>query len=215
LLSRIPPPYRDFFQVVLPYLHVRTIDVHIATCFPFVRELIEASGASVDERVISLAFLLHDVGWSQMSEAEIVASLGVTGVLLNAEAHPPKEKHAVLGKALAERLLATSPFEPPLTEKQRAWIAQAVLHHDRPAELLAQGALPLEMKLVCDVDHLWSFTHANFWQDTVRKGVSPPTYLANLGTELADYLVTAPGQAKARQLLAQRQVEVAAWARLT
>lgn len=213
LLSRITAPYRDFFRFVLPYLHTRTTDVHIATCFPFIDELIAATGAAVDERVIHLAFVLHDVGWSQMSEAKIAASLGVTGVALSAQAMGPKEKHAVVGKALAERLLGEYPFDPPLTGEQKAWIAQAVLYHDKPWELAKQGALPLEMKLVCDVDHLWSFTHENFWQDTVRKGVAPPAYLENLRHDLESYLVTEVGQARARRLLEEREREVAEWTR--
>lgn len=211
LLSRIDAPYRDFFQVVLPYLHTRTTDVHIATCFPFVDELIQAAGAVVDERVIHLAFLLHDVGWSQLSEAEIAASLGVTGVTLNAQALGPKEKHALVGKDLAARLLAGYQFDPPLTKTQHDWICQAVLYHDKPWELAKQGALPLEIKLVCDVDHLWSFTHENFWQDTVRKGVAPPTYLSNLEQDLETYFVTEQGKARARRLLAERRQEVWLW----
>ncbi len=215
LLSKITAPYRDFFQFVLPSLHTRTTDVHIATCFPFVDELIQAAGAVVDERVIHVAFVLHDVGWSQMSEAEIAASLGVTGVALNTQAMGPKEKHAVVGKDLAARLLGEYRFEPPLTDAQKAWIAQAVLYHDKPWELAKQGALPLEMKLVCDVDHLWSFTHENFWQDTVRKGVAPPAYLENLGRDLESYLVTEFGKAKAKSLLEERRAEVAAWSTAT
>jgi hypothetical protein len=213
LLSKITAPYRDFFQFVLPYLHTRTTDVHIATCFPFVDELIQAARTPVDERVIHVAFLLHDVGWSQMSEAEIAASLGVTGVALSAQAMGPKEKHAVVGKDLAARLLGEYTFNPPLTDAQKAWIAQAVLYHDKPWELAKQGALPLEMKLVCDVDHLWSFTHENFWQDTVRKGVAPPTYLENLGRDLETYLVTEFGKARARNLLQERRAEVAEWSK--
>lgn len=211
LLSRIDAPYRDFFQVVLPYLHTRTTDVHIATCFPFVDELIQAAGAVVDERVIHLAFLLHDVGWSQLSEAEIAASLGVKGVTLNAQALGPKEKHALVGKDLAARLLESYPFDPPLTEAQHDWICQAVLYHDKPWELAKQGTLPLEIKLVCDVDHLWSFTHENFWQDTVRKGVAPPTYLSNLEQDLETYFVTEQGKARARRLLEERRQEVRLW----
>lgn len=212
-LSQIDKIYRDFFITVLPYLHTRTTDVHIATCFPFVSELIQAAGAKVDEQVIYLAFLLHDVGWSQLSQAEIAASLGITGVALTASARGPKEKHALVGRDLAQQLLARYPFAPPLTETQKEWIAQAILYHDKPWELARQGALPLEIKLVCDVDHLWSLTHENFWQDTVRKGVAPPAYLSNLTSDLEAYFITAPGKTKARHLLQKRQEEVLAWTR--
>jgi len=210
-LSQIDKTYRDFFITVLPYLHTRTTDVHIATCFPFVSKLIQVAGAKVDEQVVHLAFILHDVGWSQLSEAEIAASLGITGVALTASARGPKEKHALVGRDLAQQLLARFPFAPPLTETQQEWIAQAILYHDKPWELARQGALPLEIKLVCDVDHLWSLTHENFWQDTVRKGVAPPTYLSNLESDLEAYFSTEPGKAKARYLLHKRQAEVLAW----
>ncbi|HEU5368980.1 MAG TPA: HD domain-containing protein, partial [Ktedonobacterales bacterium] len=182
-LSRIDADYRDFFRFVLPYLHTRTTDVHIATCFPFVDALIQAAGVLVDRQVVSLAFILHDVGWSQLSEAEIAASLSTTGVVLTQVAQGPKEKHALVGRDLAVQLLEKYPFVPPLTAAQQGWIAQAVLYHDKPWELAKQGALPLEIKLVCDVDHLWSLTHENFWQDTVRKGAAPPAYLDQLARE--------------------------------
>jgi hypothetical protein len=213
-LSRIDADYRDFFRFVLPYLHTRTTDVHIATCFPFVRALIQAAGVSVDSRAVSLAFILHDVGWSQLSEAEIAASLSTTGVGLTPLAQGPKEKHAVVGKDLAVKLLGMYPFAPPLTDAQKACIAQAVLYHDKPWELAKQGALPLEIKLVCDVDHLWSLTHENFWQDTVRKGVAPPAYLGQLARELEGYFVTEPGKANAWRLWQERQAEVALWTRV-
>ena len=212
-LGQIDKSYRDFFITVLPYLHTRTTDVHIATCFPFVNELIQAAGAKVDEQVIHLAFILHDVGWSQLSEAEIAASLGITGVALTASARGPKEKHALVGRDLAQQLLARYPFAPPLTETQKEWIAQAILYHDKPWELARPAALPLEIKLVCDVDHLWSLTHENFWQDTVRKGVAPPTYLSSLESDLEAYFITEPGKTKARYLLQKRQAEVLAWTR--
>ena len=214
-LSRIDAEYRDFFRFVLPYLHTRTTDVHIATCFPFVDELIQAAGVPVDSRVVSIAFILHDVGWSQLSEAEIAASLSTTGVVLTQVAQAPKEKHALVGRDLAVKLLGLYPFAPPLTAAQQAWIAQAVLYHDKPWELAKQGALPLEIKLVCDVDHLWSLTHENFWQDTVRKGVAPPAYLDQLAQELEGYFVTEPGKAKAWRLWRERQAEVALWTRAT
>jgi hypothetical protein len=210
-LSRIDEKYRNFFLFVLPYLHTRTTDVHIATCFPFIRELIQAAGEQVDEQVVHLAFILHDVGWSQLSEAEIAASLGTTGVALTAAALAPKEKHAILGKELAQQILAQYPFVPPLADRQKAWIAQAVLYHDQPWEFSRQGRLPLEMQLVCDVDHLWSLTHENFWQDTVRKDVAPPIYLSNLEHDLEGYFVSEPGKMKARHLLQERQGEVLAW----
>ncbi|HTX90506.1 MAG TPA: hypothetical protein VMC09_04735 [Anaerolineales bacterium] len=210
----IEPGYRDFFQVVLPYLHTRTTDVHVATCFPFIRELIQAASEPVDEQVVRIAFLLHDSGWSQMSDVEIAHSLGVQGLSLSGEAINPKARHAVLGQAVAEKVLGEYEFQPTLSGAQKDMIYQAILFHDKPEELAASGEIPPSLKLVCDVDHQWSFTHANFWQDTVRKGNRPDEYLANLGRDLESYFVTEAGKQKARHQLEERQREVEAWSRL-
>jgi len=213
-LQRVDEAYRDFFGVVLPYLRLRTTNVHVATCLPFVKELSRAMPEAVDERVVMVAFILHDSGWSQMKEAEIADSLGVKGLALSGDAVNPKARHAILGQQIAQRVLAGYRFEPPLTESQTEWIYKAILYHDKPWELAGQGDIPAAVKLVCDVDHLWSFTHENFWQDTVRKEVAPVSYLKNLENDLEGYFVTEAGKAKARSLIQERQAEVAAWEHL-
>ncbi len=210
-LDLVPPKYLDFFKYVLPHLQKRSTDVHIATCLGFAGELIEANAVTESERMIHLAFILHDCGWSLMSEAEIAASLGVAGLALSEEAAKPKLRHAELGRELARRLLKEYPFDPPLREEEEEMILKAVLYHDRPGELAAMGGVPLPVKVVCDIDHQWSFTHANFWQDTIRKGVDPREYLENLGEDLQKYFVTEPGKQMAGRLLAERGAEVKAW----
>ena len=210
-LELVDEAYRDFFKVVLPFLHARSTDVHVATCLPFIKELIQAETEPVDERVVQIAFMLHDSGWSQMSELEIAESLGVTGLSLSGEALQPKARHAILGQQVAQKILEAYPFLPALTASQKNWIYQAILFHDRPQELAAGGGIPASVKVVCNVDHLWSFTHPNFWQDTLRKGVPPPAYLENLAKDLDAYFVSDPGRQKARQCLDERAIEVEAW----
>ncbi len=162
LIERIDPAYRDFFRAVLPYLHARSTDVHVATCLPFMKELIRAGHKSVDELVVHLAFILHDSGWSQMTEQEIAGSLDVAGLALSATAAGPKLRHAELGKELAQRILGEYAFQPPLTTPQKESDYQAILYHDRPQELATMGGIPVSLQVVCDTDHLWSFTHPDF-----------------------------------------------------
>jgi hypothetical protein len=207
-------PYRAFFQAMLPYLRARTTDVHVAICLPFLKEFIDEYHGTVDEQVISLAFILHDSGWSQMTDREIAASLDIPGLALSASAMQPKEKHAILGRRIAMQVLEQEPYTSQLTSRQKKLIYDAILYHDQPWKLAAESAMPIELKIVCDVDHLWSFTHENFWQDVVRKQVHPVTYAKNLGDDLAHYLVTEKGQTRARSLLFARQREVEAWSRL-
>ena len=156
-----------------------------------------------------VAFILHDSGWSQMTEAEIAASLGVAGLALSGGAVAPKARHVELARDLAVRILGEYPFVPPLTDEQKEMIYTAILFHDKPEELAAMGGVPAAIQVVCDTDHLWSFTHENFWQDTVRKGVDPPAYLENLGKDLDGYFVTPAGKRRAARMLEERAVEVA------
>jgi hypothetical protein len=210
-LERIDEAYRDFFITTQPYLRVRTTDVHVATCFPFTKEIIQNYPEEVDERVVRVAFILHDSGWSHMTEMEIAESLGVQGLALRGEAIMPKARHAFLGQEIAQRILMKYPFTPPLKATQKEQILQAILYHDKPEELEKRGKIPPALSVVCDVDHLWSFTHENFWQDTVRKGVNPEIYLENLDNDLESYLVTESGKLKAWQELETRRGEVSAW----
>jgi hypothetical protein len=118
-----------------------------------------------------------------------------------------------LSREIAERLLTEYPFAPPLASLQVDLIYQAILFHDKPQELAARGSIPAAVRVVCDVDHQWSFTHENFWQDTVRKGVAPPAYLENLAADLDSYFVAEPGKRLARAMLQERRSEVDAWQR--
>jgi hypothetical protein len=210
-LELVDPPYRDIFRFVLPYLHVRTTDVHVAICLPFAKDLIRAHPGTVDERVVHLAFILHDSGWGQMSEQEIADSLGVEGLALSGSAVGPKARHAELGRDFAQRVLAERPLEPPLTIEQKEMILTAIFFHDKPERLAAMDNLPPSIQIVSDTDHLWSFTHQNFWQDTVRKGVSARSYLDNLGRDLDGYFVTEAGKYKASAMLEDRRLEVGSW----
>lgn len=169
----------------------------------------EFSGQNINRRVVALSLVLHDVGWSRLSEEEIASSLGVTGLKLTETAQGPKEKHAVEGARLARTLLSEYTFEPPLATEEIKLICLAVLYHDKPEEVAgADVPMPIEVQLLVDLDHIWSFTHENFWQDTVRKGVPPETYWQNLQDDLDSYFVTETGKDMAHKLLEERGKEI-------
>jgi len=90
-LANVLPNIAPSLTRVLPYLHARTTDVHITQCLPFIRELISETAQPTDERVIHTAFILHDSGWSQMTEAEVADSLGVKGLVLTGASVSPKK----------------------------------------------------------------------------------------------------------------------------
>ncbi len=113
-----------------------------------------------------------------------------------------REGHATAGAKITEKLLNDFTFDPLLSDQEKQAIINAVLNHDDPKE----G--PIEEKLVADLDRLWSFTHENFWQDTIRKDVSPEQYLANLTKDSQSYFFTKAGLTIATVLLQDRGREI-------
>lgn len=208
-LSYVPKKYLAFFtSAVLPLLHARTTDVHTAICMEFVDELIKAVNKPVDEAIVNLGLMLHDNGWSKLSEQEIACSLGYTGLELSDISKDSKEKHAVVGSEIAREVLNKHKDNLFLSTEQIDLICKAIRWHDKPEELAENGDIPLEIQLICDLDHLWSFTHENFWQDTARKNVDPQTYLDNIRNYIDKYFLTDAGKRKAMELSDEREKEV-------
>lgn len=172
-------------------------------------QLAEKSGQAVNRNVVAYALMLHDSGWASMTQEEIAASLGVTGLALTEKALGPKEKHAVLGEQIAREILTKKQQDLGLSESEIDLICKAILYHDKPTEVAgSEQEMPIEVQLLVDLDHIWSFTYLNFWQDVLRKGVPPQEYLKNLEADLDSYFVTTIGKDKARDLLVARANEV-------
>ncbi len=208
-LQLVPAEFRNFYTQILPLLNVRTTDVHTAISSSYLDILIPRINKPLNRRAVALALFLHDAGWSKLSEKEVAESLGVKGLALTETAMGPKEKHAVEGEKIAREVLANTSFEPPLSPSEIELICKAILYHDKPEAVAGAGeSMPLEVQVLVDLDHIWSFTHENFWQDTVRKGVNPAEYLKNLSNDLDGYFVTTEGKQLARELLAERSKEV-------
>ncbi len=211
-LDFVPQEYKNFFKQILPFLSARTTDVHTAVCMQYLDEFIlqaQKNGHQPNRDILAYALMLHDSGWSKMSESEIAASLGVKGLALSETAMGPKEKHAVLGEAIARDILYKEQEALGLSNEEIEIICKAILFHDKPEAVAGLGnEMPIEVQLLVDLDHVWSFTQLNFWQDVQRKGVPAQEYLENLGNDLDSYFVTEIGKQKAKELLSQRTLEV-------
>lgn len=211
-LSFIPDEYQSFFLVAKPYLGVRSTDVHVAHCFRHLPELIatyeQYSARNLDDKIVALALILHDIGWSILSQDEIVASLGVEGLKVVGNSVGPKEKHAIEGEKLAHKLLMEYQNELQITEEQISMICQCVRWHDQPEQVAQNSQLADEIQVIVDADHLWSFVYEGFWMDVMRKGVEPNRYVQNLNTDLDNYFVTSAGKKLARKLLSERMSEI-------
>ena len=208
-----PERYRPFLEYVLPYLRTRTTDVHTAVCLSYlsihIKKLEREMRTEISEKIVAYGLILHDCGWSALSKKEIADSLAVEGLEVKGEALGPKRKHADEGVRIARKILDEYKFKPALTGEEKEAICGAVFWHDKTEEV-KRRELPIEVKAVVDLDHLWSFTRLNFWQDTVRKDVSPRDYVENLKHDLDSYFVFRTGKELAYTLLKERKKEVSA-----
>jgi hypothetical protein len=207
-LEKVPAHYRDFFKFVVPHLAARTTDVHTALSVSYVPEILAATNKVVDEAVLYPAVILHDSGWAQLRPHHIADSLDYSALAYSSKALKPKEMHATLGAWMAEELLQEYDGGLGLSEAQEHLISELVYYHDQVRPWPAAPP-PIEYLLLGDADRLWSYTHENFWLDTVRKDVAPAVYVQNLAGELEDFFLTEQGRAIARRLIALRKEEVA------
>ncbi len=213
-LMYVPAGYRAFYSSIVSQLAIRTTDVHTALSVSQLPSLLADVTKPVNEHVLTLAILLHDCGWSEVTVAGIINSLNYSSVAPPASSRKSKQQHVIFGEALAYKILDSYDFAaddlPPLNSDDIFQITEIIRRHDfdAPWESNKFGPISLETKLVCDCDRLWSYTHENFWQDTIRKAVTPETYIQNLDSAIEDYFFTAQGKSRAHQLLTERQNEV-------
>ena len=212
-LDFVPERFRSFFEFVLPYLRPRTTDVHTAVCLSYwsnyTEKLEKEMGVKINKKIVAYGLILHDCGWSALTKKEIVNSFAVKGLKIKGEAIGPKRRHAEEGVKIARKILNEYKFEPALTEEEKEVICEAVFWHDK-TDKVRGNKFPIEIKAVVDLDHLWSFTKLNFWQDTLRKNVSPQDYLKNLENDLDSYFIFEIGKELAHTLLKERKEEVGA-----
>lgn len=210
-IEQVSERYRAFFMHVLPRLHVRTTDVHTVLSLsqlPFVLSHIDKR---VNEHLISLAIILHDVGWSEVGQKGIVNSLAYSGLTLSATSRAPKQQHVIFGEALAYKLLRDYPAEElDISSDDIFTITEMIRRHDYDAiwEKGKFGTITLDTSLLCDCDRLWSYTRENFWLDTIRKMVNPEEYITTIDDSIEQYFFTSAGKTRARELVLERKNEV-------
>jgi hypothetical protein len=209
-LAYIPDEYTDFFKFVVPHLGARTTDVHTALSVSHLAELMSLSNNQpIDKDVLYVSVILHDSGWPMMEPSEIADSLSYNSVeAYSPQAMKPKEMHATLGSYAAKKMLREYSGAPELSEAQQKFVRDLVYYHDqiRP---WPEKPEPIEYLLLGDADRMWSYTHENFWLDTIRKNTEPAQYLENLRNALEDYFLTEQGRTIARRLVGERAQEVA------
>ena len=137
------PGHRAIWQRALPYLDVRSNDVHTLHSYRLGHALLQTC-PEADAEIVLTAILLHDTGWKLMPIEKITAAIGP-----NAKYPELQREHEIAGVGIAREIL-----------EQQAWPTERLTRvldiidgHDT-----RKHALSLEDRLMKDADKLWRFT---------------------------------------------------------
>ena len=137
------PGHRAIWQRALPYLNVRSNDIHTLHSYRLGHSLLQTC-PEADSEIVLTAILLHDTGWKLMPVEKITSAIGP-----NAKYPELQREHEIAGVGIARDIL-----------EQQAWpkerltrVLDIIDGHDT-----RKHALSLEDRLMKDADKLWRFT---------------------------------------------------------
>lgn len=136
--------YDAVWRASEPYMRARKNDVHIPLSFAFARKLL-AIYPKADEDIVSLAILLHDIGWWSIDETDIFEK----GFGPNMMQSDVRFLHESEGVRLAREVLEQTGWP----EAVIAAVGEIIDGHDTRPEPKS-----LNDRLVRDADKLWRFT---------------------------------------------------------
>ena len=179
--------YDAVWRAAVTYLRARKNDIHVPLSYEFARQLLVAY-PDADEDIVSLAILLHDVGWWSIDEDEIFSK----GFGPNMMQSDVRFLHESEGVRLSREILT----ELKWPEATIAAVGEIIEGHDTRAEPRS-----LNDRLVRDADKLWRFTVTGvaIASDWFKK--TPSDYTIRLETEILPILETGHGIQIARELL--------------
>ncbi|WP_157630738.1 HD domain-containing protein [Kribbella catacumbae] len=174
------------------YLKVRSNDVHTIYSYGIAQALADLHPEAHPEVVLP-AILLHDIGWSQAPEGEILDAIAPGGDRRDLIVLHEKE-----GARLARGILQELGVEPSRVEA----ILAIIDGHDTRRE-----AISLDDALVKDADKLWRLTPHGI--DTVMGwfGLTRDEAHRLIGSRVHHHLLTDAGRTMARALAAVAWVD--------
>ncbi|MDR3464875.1 MAG: HD domain-containing protein [Xanthobacteraceae bacterium] len=183
-LSRYEPVWRASEK----YMRARKNDVHIPLSFAFAQTLIELN-PDADADIVSLAILLHDIGWWSIDMADIIEK-GFGPNMMNSDVRFLHEREGV---RLSREILTATRWD----EATIAAVGEIIDGHDtRPFPK------SLNDRLVRDADKLWRFTVTGVAVACDWFKMTPHQYADRLEDQFG-LLETAQGPELARRELAR------------
>lgn len=191
--------FEKIWEIALPFQDVRDDDGHAESVTHFAVELLKCEPG--DEDVVIPAAILHDTGWSQMSEEErfYIFKNGITKereLQMDAKVDV-RVKHEEEGVKMVKEILGKISY----AEDKINRIIEIVRQHDTN-----KNAINNEDRIMKDADKLWTFSLKGIEADVRRFGFSKQKcfVMAENRIDLENYFHTESAKRIAREELMKR-----------
>jgi hypothetical protein len=172
-----------------PYMRARKNDVHIPMAYDYAQRLL-AGHPDADAEIVSLAILLHDIGWAVVDQ-EAIYSDGFGPDMMQSAVRKAHERE---GARLAREILEGLRYPADTVGS----VAEIIDGHDtRP------HAISAEDELVKDADVLWRFSVAGIGIGCDWFAMTPAEYADHTEPQIETRLFTDTARDIARAELAQ------------
>lgn len=191
-MMHIDPLYQPVWEKAKPYLATRSNDVHTLYAYHFARQLLEEH-PEADTHIVIPTVLLHDVGWSTVSEDKQLQAFGPRMI------YPElRRQHETEGVRIAQGILQALAYDPEHISK----IVKLIDGHDTRKVSRSRND-----SLLRDADKLWVYTP--FGMQTVSAWFEYDTeqYMTMLDEWLLKRFYTDAGRHMARALFINLQLQ--------
>ena len=183
--------YDEVWRTSEAYMRARKNDVHIPLSYAFARELLKRY-PDADEDIVSLAIILHDIGWYSIDMRDIIEK----GFGPNMMQSDVRFLHESEGVRMSREVLEKTNWP----ESVIAAVGEIIDGHDtRPR------ARSLNDRVVRDADKLWRFTVTGVAVACDWFKMTPRQYADRLEQQVS-ILETEAGRQLAAQALAETRM---------
>ena len=183
--------YDEVWRTSEAYMRARKNDVHIPLSYAFARELLKYY-PDADEDIVSLAIILHDIGWYSIDMRDIIEK----GFGPNMMQSDVRFLHESEGVRMSREVLEKTNWPEPVI----AAVGEIIDGHDTRLQ-----ARSLNDRVVRDADKLWRFTVTGVAVACDWFKMTPRQYADRLEQQVS-ILETEAGRQLAAQALAETRV---------
>ena len=183
------PLHKSIFEKAEPYLRTRHNVIHTVISYWYAMRLLSVEGGA--RSIVAPAILLHDVGWSTLSEERQLLAFGPV-----VKEPDLRRQHEIEGARLAGSILRRLQYPEDLTGK----IELIIDGHDSRAE-----AIDIDDMIVKDSDKLFRFSRIGFGIYFKVFEREPASYLSWLSRVTEKWFFTATALRLAREQAAKRE----------